>query len=1026
MKKITRLSIFTVALMTLASSCNRDEAGLNPPEQKYGTVTITADAARTRTVLDGGAVKWEDGDEIALRFTHDTKETVVGKFATSIEAGSAATADFTGTVALDVLREDGGYDNAVHAVYPYDALTGEGVVFALPASQQARENGAFAERLNLASAALSLADIRDDGKASGTFLNALSILRFRVTGNDVTSVTLTGTAPLAGTAPVVFADGGRLVIDADADWADADKDMSVTLTPADGSDCFAEGTEYNLLVWPGTHGSLTATLNFKEYGAFDKTSAAEFTFEPSKYYTLDFNADSETLVQEIVSASDDLEGRLDELESQLAALETVAEKISLLVDQIQSVALMTEYLDNAVYAPYAKTSMNKMFKKPIALDYTVRPAKAMELLLEVCAEEGNLSEVLSAKVDYKTGGLHDLTVTDAALEGDVLTVTVDAGSIWNDFYNGTYAASVALEIADGNTGTDILSDFANLVSKQSLVMVVANNNNLPAMRSAGMSFGFEFGAANANAVTAKIEDVKGFASAPSVRLVNASNTGYVSMSFKENDKPEEMGFKVVLSDDNETESVEFTFEDVGELVLDYTSEIGYVGGAAFVTAVLPQNNYTYVAPSMSMRNYQTQILYHTATSQYDHDRIYYYDWAYETVQGVPGSYTVEPNTVKTADVENPKYKKYNSITQEWEFVEGEPEYLTLTLNTGEKDRSFYVDVSVETATVPKYTYTKTATITQKQNGTAIDESMYYQNGDVIILQEADPKYATPLNIVILGDGYQKKDLQKGGKFMRSARSACDAFFGVAPFSHFRDRFNVYMVAYESVDEGIDILSQNLNKDTYFEAYWDGNSTAAWVTDSGRDKVINVVKNTLGLDTDAEYYRTIALVLSNVDAVAGSCGYPYRDLYSNTSVVGEDYASFAIAVLPANSTATGSLIRHELGGHGFGRLGDEYETETYGSDLDTWHTKGFYRNVTTNKDSWNWNAFIGLQGYENVDYIWRNDNYWCPSDGGIMYNNNGTFNPPCRQIIYERIIRQTEGYNAYSWEKFLEYDKQNIQ
>ena len=30
------------------------------------------------------------------------------------------------------------------------------------------------------------------------------------------------------------------------------------------------------------------TLNFKEYGAFDKTSAAEFTFEPSKYYTLNF------------------------------------------------------------------------------------------------------------------------------------------------------------------------------------------------------------------------------------------------------------------------------------------------------------------------------------------------------------------------------------------------------------------------------------------------------------------------------------------------------------------------------------------------------------------------------------------------------------------------------------------------------------------------------------------------------------------------------------------------------------------
>lgn len=1011
--------------MTLASSC-QDEAGLNPPEQ-YGTVTITADAAGTRTVLDGGAVLWEDGDEISLLFTHDTKAPVVRTFSTSIEGEAAAGADFTGTLPLEVYREGSGYHETVLAVYPSGALNEEGgLVFDLPEDQKARTDGSFEAGLNLASADIGLSDIQNDGKASAAFHNALSILRFTVTGNDVASVTLTGTAPLAGKAPLTFAtdgdDAGRLVVS--GDWAESDKSMSVTLTPADGSDCFAEGIVYNLLVWPGTHSSLTATLNFKEYGDHSKTSAAEFTFEPSKYYTLNFNADSETLVQEIVSASDDLEGKLDELESQLAVLETAADKISLLVNHIQSLALMTEYLDNAVYASYAKTSMNKMFKKPIALDYTVRPAQAMEFLLGLCAEEGNLSEVLSAKVDYKTGGLHDLTVTDAVLKGDVLTVTVDAGNISNDFYNGAHAASVALEISDSNAGTNILSDFANLVSKQSLIMVVADNSGIPAMRSAGLSFSFEFGAPNVNAVTAEVTDVKGFTSAPSVRLVNVSNTGYVSMSFNEGDKPEEMGFKVVLDDGNETESVEFTFEDVGEFGLDYTSEIGYVGGTAFVTAVLPQNDYTYVSPSMSMRNYQKKIWYHGPVYAYDDDYYYYYDWAYETVQGTPGSYTVDPNTVITKDVENP-YKEYNQSTGKYERPEGAPEYLQVQVNTGDQERSFYVDVSVETATVPKYTYTKTATITQKQNGTSIDESMYYHDGDVITLQEADPKYATPLNIVILGDGYQKKDLQKGGKFARSARSAMDAFFGVAPFSHFRDRFNVYMVAYESVDEGIDILSQNLNKDTYFEAYWDGNSTAAWVTDSGRDKVINIVKNTLGLDTDAEYYRTIALVLSNVDAVAGSCGYPYRDLYSDESVVGEDYASFAIAVLPANSTATGSLIRHELGGHGFGRLGDEYETETYGSDLDTWHTKGFYRNVTTNKDSWNWNAFLGQQGYENVGYIWRNNNYWCPSDGGIMYNNNGTFNAPCRQIIYERIIRQTEGYDAYSWDKFLEYDTRNL-
>lgn len=301
---------------------------------------------------------------------------------------------------------------------------------------------------------------------------------------------------------------------------------------------------------------------------------------------------------------------------------------------------------------------------------------------------------------------------------------------------------------------------------------------------------------------------------------------------------------------------------------------------------------------------------------------------------------------------------------------------------------------------------------------------YFADGDFVMLNEASAGY-TPLNLVILGDGYQVKDLRKGGVFQRHASSAMDAFFGWEPFRSFRDRFNVYMVAYESKDAGVDNYSQGSNADTYFDVWWNGNSTAMWVSDAGRDKVIDVVKNRLGLNSDAQYYRTIVLVLSNIDAVAGSCGYPYRDRYGSPSVTGEDYASFAIAVVPANTMATKGLVRHEMGGHGFGRLGDEYESKTYGSDLADWHAKGFYRNVTVDRDSWNWDHFIGRSGYEDTGYIWRNNNYWCPSERGIMYNNEGNFNAPCRQIIYERIIRQTEGAGAYTLDRFLEYDSRNI-
>ena len=960
MKKITRLSIFTVALMTLASSCNRDEAGLNPPEQKYGTVTITADAARTKTVLDGGAVKWEDGDEIALRFTHDTKETVVGKFATSIEAGSAASADFTGTVALDVLREDGGYDDAVHAVYPYDALTGEGVVFALPASQQARDNGAFAEGLNLASAALSLDDIRDDGKASGTFLNALSILRFSVTGNDVTSVTLTGTAPLAGTAPVVFSDGGRLVIDAVADWADTEKEMSVTLTPADGSDCFAEGTVYNLLVWPGTHSSLTATLNFKEYGAFDKTSAAEFTFEPSKYYTLDFNANSETLVKEITDPLDEMDLELPGLEDRLAALETTAEKISMLLNQIQSVALMTEYLDNAVYAPYAQLTYSKL-KMDIKLDFIVRPAKAARLLLDICAEEGNLSDVLCARIDYKDGGLGTLTINDAVLDGDILTVVVDAEGISNGLYEGNAIASVALQISDGNT--EILSDFARLVPKKGAMMNITTTDGIPVLKGAGLSMGFSFGASDMSNSSIVVENAVGFASTPTVSY-NSSGTGFFNASFAEDADLSQMSVDLVLTCGEESDRQTLTFAEGGRFEVETSGVVDYIGGEVSVNVVSSD----YPSVTSELRNAG--------------------DWIYQTYSGSNNTLTVNVN----------------------EGLARSAEVVFTIKSTG------------------NITYTKSVSVSQKAYGSAIDENRYHQTKGSLELQAATAGY-TPLNIVIVGDGYQKKDLLKGGKFERSARSAMEAFFGVEPYRSFRDRFRVMMVAYESVDEGLS-LQNGAQKDTYFKSYYQGSGNT-YVNLSGGDytSVSNVVRNDLGWSDDATYYRTIVIMLINTSEGIGSNAAVYRAAYSNTSTLGEPYASFALAMVTANNTETSNLIRHEAGGHAFGRLGDEYPSKTWNSDVNGMHDIGWYRNITVDKSLWNWDEFIGRSGYGDVTYYQPNDSYWCPIDhtkyNSIMYNNTNKFNAPCRRIIYERIIKQTEGNNAYSWEKFLEYDKKNL-
>ena len=400
--------------------------------EQFKTVTITAGAADTKTVLDGDAVKWENEDKVALAFTHATKPTVVEEFSTTLEASSAR-ADFTGTISQDVYGEGSGYDDAVHVVYPASALTAQGAVaFTLPAEQKVLANGSFASGLNLSSSVVSLDDLRDDAKASAAFHNALSILRFALEGDDVTSVTLTGTSSLAGSAPVVYGTDGKLAIDAGGSWTDASQ--TVILKPANGAECFTKGQMVNLLVWPGAHTSMTVTLEFKNYGQFQKSSSAAVTFEPSKYYTLDFNADSETLVKELVEDLDALEPELSDLESQLSELETNAEKIAVLVDQIQSVALMSEYLENSAYAYYAKQAVG-MLKLDVKLTYMVRPAAAMELLLEICKEEGNLSEVLSMMCDNGAGSFSTLNVKDAILEGDILTVLISGDQFDVNFYD---------------------------------------------------------------------------------------------------------------------------------------------------------------------------------------------------------------------------------------------------------------------------------------------------------------------------------------------------------------------------------------------------------------------------------------------------------------------------------------------------------------------------------------------------------------------------------------------------------------
>ena len=312
-------------------------------------------------------------------------------------------------------------------------------------------------------------------------------------------------------------------------------------------------------------------------------------------------------------------------------------------------------------------------------------------------------------------------------------------------------------------------------------------------------------------------------------------------------------------------------------------------------------------------------------------------------------------------------------------------------------------------------------------------AQYYNDGDVVMLNRATAGY-TPLNIVIVGDGYQQKDLREGGKFEKSARSAMNSFFAIEPYKSFKDRFDVYMLTYASKDEGTDITSSGITKDTYFSSVCAGGGNT--LVTCNYQTVLDAVTSRTGL-TEANYglYRTIIILLVNTTEQSGTCWYSKQGKV-DASKVGDGIKSYAIAMLAADTMGASGLVKHEGGGHAFGRLADEYN---WGGTADNakkqnlaneQNNNGFYWNVSsTTGSSSPWAHFIGRAGYEDVGYFegaWGcSTGLYRPTENSIMLNNQGNFNAPSREIIYKRIILQSEGAGSYNFNRFLEYDKRNL-
>ena len=299
----------------------------------------------------------------------------------------------------------------------------------------------------------------------------------------------------------------------------------------------------------------------------------------------------------------------------------------------------------------------------------------------------------------------------------------------------------------------------------------------------------------------------------------------------------------------------------------------------------------------------------------------------------------------------------------------------------------------------------------------------YGEDEWITLQKATKGNKGGINIVLLGDGFSAKDIASG-KYLKDIKQEVEYFFGIEPYKTYRDYFNVYTAIPLSTESGIGTVN-TIRYNRFNTTFAGGVKLKA-----DYDEVFNYA---LGAPTvnKGNLNQTLIIMVPNSTDYGGIC-----QMWEDGS---------AIAFCPQSTYGypldTRGVIQHEAGGHGFGKLGDEYiyhnafidfcDCTCCGHVLEFNAAKslGWFDNLelTGKMHSVGWSHLIFDDRYSDIVDIY---------EGGYMHNRgvfrsepNSCMNndiPYYSTISRESIVKRIKAYagETYSFEDFVKNDKRD--
>ncbi len=420
---------------------------------------------------------------------------------------------------------------------------------------------------------------------------------------------------------------------------------------------------------------------------------------------------------------------------------------------------------------------------------------------------------------------------------------------------------------------------------------------------------------------------------------------------------------------------------------------------------VPKDNFTLEVPESSIVHYQT------ATGWMDFKRI-----------AAHHELVCRPATANAINTEHKQTLVLNA-EGDWE-VESQPDWCTLSQTNGSQKTELTLTIHAMAKGAPQRQgeivfklkdkdYRHKCTVTQYDYAYAEDE--------IITKQTATKGNRGGINLVFLGDGFDGKDISEG-KYMEAMEMQIENFFGIEPFKSYRNYFNVHTAIALAPETGIGTI--NTIRYSRFGTTFTGGVGLKCDYDAVFDYALRIPQV-----TEENLKETLIIIVPNSTDYGGIC-----QMWADGS---------AIAFCPMSTYGypldTRGVIQHEAGGHGFGKLGDEYIYHNafidfcgcsccgHVMELESYFSLGWFENLslTGKMHEVPWSHLIFDSRYSDIVDIFEGG--YMHTRGVFRSEQNSCMNndiPYYSTISRESIVKRIKRYagEVYSYEEFVANDK----